>query len=162
MCVLNSLRLNLRNANLQAKANLRKAAQEEAIYAYLFILINLSILVFILLKCFSGFIFWVLFGTSSNPLTVNQLIISWLWVCVIHICLNWWVGGCSVCDMFYFYMMQRELLLGGGEESTVRRRNLQYVLGAIFSWVNICFTCFIYHFQLAWWSILILKCVFFF
>jgi len=29
---LNSLRLNLRNANLQAKANLRKAAQEEAIY----------------------------------------------------------------------------------------------------------------------------------
>jgi len=29
--VLNSLRMSLRNANLQAKANLRKAAQEEAI-----------------------------------------------------------------------------------------------------------------------------------
>lgn len=32
-----------------------------------------------------------------------------------------------------FYMTQRELLLGGGGESTARRRNLQYVLGAIFS-----------------------------
>lgn len=45
---LDSLRLSLRNANLQAKANMRKAAEEEAMFLTTFSIILISVLP----KCF--------------------------------------------------------------------------------------------------------------
>ena len=77
---------------LQAKANLRKAAQEEVIY-----LITLTIFF----------------------LCYLNLLYDDLWTCVMCVSLHWRAG--VLCDLFYFFIVQRELLLGGGEESTVRR-----------------------------------------
>lgn len=86
-----------------------------------------------LLKYFSGLIFqcyWEhLLVTDSEPISYIVVVVVVVDVCYLFIMMDWRVQ----CNLFRFYTLQRELLLGGGEESTVRRRNLQYVLGAIFS-----------------------------
>lgn len=66
---LNSLRLNLRNANLQAKANLRKAAQEEAIN----------------LLSYFNFFWCYLEYIDSKPV----ILWMWSWTCVICVSLMW-------------------------------------------------------------------------
>ncbi|PNY10684.1 sec20 family protein [Trifolium pratense] len=63
-----SLRQSLRNANLQAKANLRKAAQEEAIYLNTF---NLCIALFILLKYFAECNVFILFYMMQRELLLG-------------------------------------------------------------------------------------------
>jgi hypothetical protein len=98
-------------------------------YAYLNTF-NISIALFILLKYFSGLIFALLMGTSCTHCEpISYIVVVVMSVLCLFILMNWKVQ----CDLFSFYTMQRELLLGGGEESTVRRRNLQYVICAIFS-----------------------------
>lgn len=79
---LNSLRLNLRNANLQAKANLRKAAQEEAIN----------------LLSYFNFFWCYLEYIDSKPV----ILWMWSWTCVICASLH-----CAMRLILFLYDAER-------------------------------------------------------